>query len=283
MRAPRPYQQRSAYQPADPLAYTMLAELRCIRSETADLGAEVRLCSLCMEVALGESLLDENEEHTEYRVAFYQLPCGHLRCCSCALKWLDRAGIFHRVCHFCDSQKRSINPDLSVVLNTHEARVVPDMSWIKGFYGGKRKKPTSPSARPEIQLPAIQLPPIQEVNEVDLSTLPCETPKKKRPRERARMLMPSNIEVFGCTAPPQLQWTPKGQRHEEVLEYMHDAVSSLSSSDEEENGILSAKVQKKHKIWSWANSPEKRLPDQSFEEWVAEEEMTPRKKLRHAL
>ncbi|KAL8679825.1 MAG: hypothetical protein Q9186_003941 [Xanthomendoza sp. 1 TL-2023] len=276
--APRRYQRRSAYQPTDPMAYVMLAELHCIRSETADLGAEVRLCSLCMEVALGESLLDENDKNTEHRIAFYQLPCGHLRCCSCALTWLDRAGIFHRICHLCDSQQTSISPDLSVVLDTIETRVEPDMSWIKGFYSEKRKNPRSPNAWPE-----IHLPPIQEVNAIDLSTLALETPIKKRPRERRRMPMPSSIELFGCTAPPRLQWTPKAQRDEEVLEYMHEAISDLPSSDDENDGIVSVKVQKKHKISTWANSPEKPLPDQSFEEWIEEEELMPRKRLRHAL
>ncbi|KAL8808315.1 MAG: hypothetical protein Q9182_000135 [Xanthomendoza sp. 2 TL-2023] len=196
------------------------------------------------------------------------------------------------------TMKLSIKPDLSVVLNTLEARVEPDMSWIKGFYGEKCKKPRLPAALPEIllpaiqipaiqlpatQLPAIQLPPIQEVEAVDLSTLSFETPKKKRPREQPRMLMPSSIELFGYTAPPRLQWTPKGQRDEEVLEYMHDAVTDLPSSEDEKDGVMSVKMQKKHKIWNWANSPEKPLPDQSFEEWVEDEERIPRKKLRYAL
>ena len=44
---------------------------------------------------------------------------------------------------------------------------------------------------------------------------------------------------------------------------------------------MSVQVQKKHKLWSWANSPDKPLPDQSFEEWLEEEDkQQPRKKLR---
>lgn len=79
MQAIRPYQRRSAYQPTDSIAYLHPQELRCVRSEADELGPEVHLCSLCTEIALGEPLLDENEEQTEYCIAFYELPCGHLR------------------------------------------------------------------------------------------------------------------------------------------------------------------------------------------------------------
>lgn len=78
-RAVRPFEQRPAYNPTDPIAFTKLQELRCVRSGTADLGPEVRLCSLCTEVALGEPLVKESGDATEYKIVFYELPCGHLR------------------------------------------------------------------------------------------------------------------------------------------------------------------------------------------------------------
>lgn len=78
-RAVRFYEQRPAYQPTDPVAFIKLQQLRCVRSGDADLGPEVRLCSLCTEVALGEPLLDHDGGATESKIAFYELPCGHLR------------------------------------------------------------------------------------------------------------------------------------------------------------------------------------------------------------
>lgn len=146
------------------------------------------------------------------------------------------------------------------------------MSWIKGFYNGKPKKPALPKASPKIEL----LPPIQEDKEVDLTTFERETPVKKPAKEQRRVRIDTSIEVSEYSMPPQLQWTPKAQRGEDVLESMHD---ELPGFDEEQNGyILSAKVQK---LWSWANSPDKDLPDQSFEDWLEEEEkQQPRKKLR---
>ncbi|KAL8927841.1 MAG: hypothetical protein Q9172_001214 [Xanthocarpia lactea] len=279
--AVRPFERRPAYQPTDPIAYRALQELRCVRSDTADLGPEVRLCSLCTEVALGEPLLDDIGNATQHSIAFYQLPCGHLRCCSCALKWLDPAGIFHRVCHFCDSQQRSIDPDLSVVIGTFDCSVEPDMSWIKGFYDGKPRKPAAPDAQPK-----IELPPILEVNEIEATTLVSERPVKACPREQHRVPLPRGIEVAGQPVPPQLQWTPKAPRKEELLDYMRGAALEIPSSDEEQSYIMSAKGQKKHKHWTWPNTPKhEALPGQAFEDGLEEEEedQQPRKKLRRSL
>ncbi|KAL8729460.1 MAG: hypothetical protein Q9166_004708 [cf. Caloplaca sp. 2 TL-2023] len=303
----RPYQQRSAYQPTDPNAYLKLLDLRCIRNGTAGLGSEVRLCSLCMEVALGELLVDDDAANTEYRVAFYELPCGHLRCCSCALKWLDPAGIFHHVCHSCDSKKGSINPDLNVVLDKIDTHIEPDISRIKGFTKGKAKQPRSlQNPWPEIQLPSIQevkegvlatsapetpskklpeiqLSPIHEVKGIKPATSAPETPAKKRPRGQLRTPILSGIDVSGRPAPPLLQWTPTAQREEEVLEYLHDAVPYVTSSDEERDFTISVRAQKKRKIWAWANSPEKAMPDQDFEDWVEEDaQLHARKKPRRS-
>lgn len=177
-------------------------------------------------------------------------------------KWLDPAGIFHHICHFCDAQKPNINPDLTFILSTIDCQSEPDMSWIKGFYNGKPKKPAFPKVSPNIEL----LPPIQEDNEVDLPSWDRETPVKKRAGEQRRVRLDTSVEVSGYSMPPQLQWTPKAQRAEDGLESMH---GELLESDEEQNSyIMSAQVQKKHKLWSWANSPETALPDQSFEDWL---------------
>ncbi|KAL8656853.1 MAG: hypothetical protein Q9226_002502 [Calogaya cf. arnoldii] len=163
------------------------------------------------------------------------------------------------------------------------------MSWIKGFYDGKREKPALSTASPKIDVS----PPIQEYKEVDPekldretpgrkrsgATLERETPVKKRSGEQRRVRIDTGIELSGYSAQPQLQWTPltpKAQRKEEVQD-------AYFESDEESSGysMEDAKVQKKHKLESWANSPDGGLPDQSFEEWLEEEEkQQPRKKLR---
>ncbi|KAL8857274.1 MAG: hypothetical protein Q9178_006200 [Gyalolechia marmorata] len=260
--AVRPFERRPAYHPTDPIAYRALQELRCVRSDTADLGPEVRLCSLCTEVALGEALLDDNGNATQHSIAFYQLPCGHLRCCSCALK------------------QRGIDPDLSAVLGTIDCSVEPDMGWIKGFYDGRPRKPAAPDVQPK-----IELPPILEVNEIEATTLVSKRPVKACPREQRRVPFPLGIEVAGHPVPPQLQWTPKAPRKEELLDYMRGAALEIPSSDEEQSYFMSAKGQKKHKHWSWPNSPEhEALPDQAFEDGFEEEEdQQPRKKLRRSL
>ncbi|KAL8854283.1 MAG: hypothetical protein Q9221_000997 [Calogaya cf. arnoldii] len=168
------------------------------------------------------------------------------------------------------------------------------MSWIKGFYDGKRKKPSLSKTSPHM---IDLLPPIQEYKAFDPeklhretpvrkrsgASLERETPVKKRSAEQRRVKIHTGIEVSGYSVQPQLQWTPltpKTQRKEEVHESEHD---SDLESDEEFSGysMQETKVQKKHKLESWANSPDGDLPDQSFEEWLEEEEkQQPRKKLR---
>ncbi|KAL8668752.1 MAG: hypothetical protein Q9168_006630 [Polycauliona sp. 1 TL-2023] len=269
----RPYEQRPAYQPTDPVAFIKLQQLRCVRDGDAGLGPEVRLCSSCEEVSLGEPLLDGKGDATEDRIAFYELPCGHLRCCSCALKYLDPAGIFHEICHFCDSQKHNLNIDFTSILGTIGQREEPDMSWIKGFYDGKRKKPAIPKPSPRIEL----LPPIQEDREVDLATFDEQTPIKNRVAEQRRIRVSPRNDITGHARTPQLQWTPRSKSQREA-----DRFDSESLSEVEDYGYtVMMDTQKKHKLWSWANSPEGTLPDQSFEDWLEEEEkQQPRKKLR---
>ncbi|KAL8899500.1 MAG: hypothetical protein Q9192_001547, partial [Flavoplaca navasiana] len=189
-RAVRFYEQRPAYQPTDPIAFIELQQLRCVRSGDADLGPEVRLCSLCTEVTLGEPLLDHDGGATEFKIAFYKLPCGHLRCCSCALK------------------KPSINPDLSFILGVLDHREEPDMSWIKGFYDGKRKKPASLRASSKIEL----LPPIQETKELEPATPAKEAPVVARPGDRRRVRLSPEFEVSGYPVAAQLQRTPATHR-----------------------------------------------------------------------
>ncbi|KAL8994516.1 MAG: hypothetical protein Q9169_005545, partial [Polycauliona sp. 2 TL-2023] len=165
-RAVRPYKQRPAYQPTDPIAFLKLQQLPCVRSGDEGLGPE----------------------------------------------YLDPAGIFHQICHFCDSQKRFIKPDLTFILNKIETREEPDMSWIKGFYDGNRKRPALPKPSPAIDL----LPPIQEDREVDVATLDHETPAKKRLGDQRHVRVCQGIEVAGHSGSPQLQWTPKAKARQEA-------------------------------------------------------------------
>lgn len=74
-----PFGRRDAFEPGDASAYLKLQELRCIRDGIDTLGRDDPLCSLCKEVLLGETLIDGDGQNTEYRIAFYELPCGHLR------------------------------------------------------------------------------------------------------------------------------------------------------------------------------------------------------------
>lgn len=74
-----PYARRDAYQPSDPRAYLTLQQLRCVRHADDEFSSKAELCSLCREVLLGEPLLDDKDQETEHRIAFYELPCGHLR------------------------------------------------------------------------------------------------------------------------------------------------------------------------------------------------------------
>ncbi|KAL8912450.1 MAG: hypothetical protein Q9171_002543 [Xanthocarpia ochracea] len=158
-------------------------------------------------------------------------------------KWPLLERIFHHVCHFCDSQQRGIDPDLSVVLGTIGCSVEPDMGWIKDFYDDKPRKPAAPDAQPK-----IGLPPILEVNEIEATTLVSERPVKACSREQRRVPITLGIEVAGQPVPPQLQWTPKARRKEELLDYMRGAALEIPSSDEEQSYIMSAKGQKKHKL-----------------------------------
>ncbi|KAI4226038.1 MAG: hypothetical protein L6R36_003484 [Xanthoria steineri] len=240
----RPFEQRPAYSPTDPIAFLKLQQLRCVRGGSPDLGPE----------------------------------------------WLDPAGIFHHICHPCDSQKPSTNPDLTFILRTIDCSQEPDMSWIKGFYNGKRKKPAKLKASPSnIDV----LPPIQEDEEdVVPASLDLATPVKKRSGEQRRVRIDTRIEVSGYPVPAQLQWTPQAQRQKHIPNDTLDAPSHEPLSDDEEEqdrGITSAQAQTKHKLCSWANnSPDTdtATPDQSFEDWLEEEEeeqqqqQQPRKKLR---
>lgn len=74
-----PFERRDAYEPSDPEAYLMLQQLHCVRSEDGQPKPKDPLCSLCREVLLGEPLLDNHTNETEYRIVLYELPCGHLR------------------------------------------------------------------------------------------------------------------------------------------------------------------------------------------------------------
>ncbi|KAI4207320.1 MAG: hypothetical protein LQ349_009860 [Xanthoria aureola] len=163
------------------------------------------------------------------------------------------------------------------------------MSWIKGFYKGKRKKPALPKASPSnIEV----LPPIQEDEEdVVSASSDLVTPVKKRAGEQRRVRVDASIEVSGYPVPAQLQWTPQAQRQNHVPTNTFDAPPHEPLSDDEEEqdrGITSAQAQTKHKLWSWANnSPDTgtATPDQSFEDWLEEEEeeeqqQQPRKKSR---
>ncbi|CAL8576931.1 hypothetical protein XPA_002793 [Xanthoria parietina] len=206
------------------------------------------------------------------------------------MHWLDPAGIFHHICHPCGSQKPSTNPDLTFILGTIDCRQEPDMSWIKGFYKGKRKKPAKLKASPSnIEV----LPPIQEDEEDAVSaSSDLVTPVKKRAGEQRRVRVGASIEVSGYPVPDQLQWTPQSQRQKhmptDTLDAPHEQLSD-DGEEEQDRGITSAQAQTKHKLWSWANnSPDTgtATPDQSFEDWLEEEEEEeqqqhqPRKKLR---
>ncbi|KAL9005302.1 MAG: hypothetical protein Q9188_001928 [Gyalolechia gomerana] len=207
-----PFGRRDAFEPGDVSAYLKLQELRCIRDGIDTLGRDDPLCSLCKEVLLGEPLIDGDGQNTEYRIAFYELPCGHLRCCSCALKWLDTAGIFHHVCHFCDSQKLNIQPDLSELLDYANANAEPDLSWIKGFPKKKRAKSLSPPNYSPIYLPTIEeiggYHTADAAKDVDISTLALQTPAKRRKMNPETPHVFPDEEFPESLSPDQFQWTP---------------------------------------------------------------------------
>ncbi|KAL8938940.1 MAG: hypothetical protein Q9216_003626 [Gyalolechia sp. 2 TL-2023] len=207
-----PFGRRDAYQPGDASAYLKLRKLHCIREGVDSPGPDDPLCSLCKEVLLGEPLIDGDGLETEHRIALYELPCGHLRCCSCALKWLDTAGVFHHVCHSCDSQKLDIKPDLSELLDSTDTSAGPDLSWIEGF--PNRKRPKSPSS---IKYRPIYLPTIEEIGEyddadaaeeIDISTLALQTPAKKRKLIHETLQVSPDREIPESLSPDQFQWTP---------------------------------------------------------------------------
>lgn len=153
--------------------------------------------------------------------------------CSCALKYLDATGIFHEICQACDAHNISIVPDLSVVLDTIDTSVEPDLSWIPGFRPQKRKSTGNPSPRlpkqQKIDLPAtkqprtpssqpskhvdIVLPTIDEIPEFD--NLALQTPSTKRKRRGAQS--PEWI-IEERPAPSPFQWTPKAQRIQDVID-----------------------------------------------------------------
>ncbi|KAL8787808.1 MAG: hypothetical protein Q9213_001995 [Squamulea squamosa] len=205
---------------------------------------------------------------------------------------LDPAGIFHNMCHLCDSQKLNINPDLSIVLDTIDSPLEPDMSWVKGFYDGRPRMPASTGTWPQIELPRpygtrllspTLVPSMKEISEVGLATLALETPVKKCQREARGSSLPSVAETSRYALPSQLQRMPQAQREDEVLENSAGAVADAPSSDDEQSYIVSAQVHKKYKLWSWANHSDEDVPDQPFEDWIEEEEnRQPRKKLQQS-
>ncbi|KAL8709065.1 MAG: hypothetical protein Q9220_006086 [cf. Caloplaca sp. 1 TL-2023] len=139
--------------PEDPGAYAELSTLQCVRRTDADPESDILLCSLCSEVALGEPLLDEHDNETEHRIAFYALPYPK--------------GIFHHICHACDGQLLSIQPDLRSVLESIDMSVPPDMSWAHVPYDEKSRKASTKTPQ------ALY----EEINELSL-----ETPNSRRKR-----------------------------------------------------------------------------------------------------
>ncbi|KAL8773186.1 MAG: hypothetical protein Q9209_001862 [Squamulea sp. 1 TL-2023] len=182
------------------------------------------------------------------------------------------------MCHFCDSQKVNINPDLSIVLDTIDSRLEPDMSWIKGFYDGKFRIPASPGTWPKIELPTMK-----EIQEAALATLAVVTPVRTCQKEARGSPLSSVVETSSYALPSQLQWTPQAQQEDEMLEHSATAMADAPSSDDEQSYTMSAKVPKKHKLWGWANDSKEDVPDQASEDQIEEEEnQQPRKKSRQS-
>ncbi|KAL8975436.1 MAG: hypothetical protein Q9197_000334 [Variospora fuerteventurae] len=249
-----PYARRDAYEPSDPMAYLTLQQLRCVRIADQDLSTlKDPLCSLCREVLLGEPLLDDENQVTEYRIAFYELPCGHLRCCSCALKWLDTAGIFHRICQPCDSRKLNIEPDLTVARDFINLKAKVDLpgTWTDGVYdpGPQNLSPISTDRSP------IILPAIGEVqyddgpdtpSKLDLSALVFQTPAPKRRRLDLRGPYPSSIDLHGTPGPDEYIWTSHARRERDVIDDLESATFP------EEHNSPSAMRAKADKLRVWA-------------------------------
>ncbi|KAL8695423.1 MAG: hypothetical protein Q9218_000001 [Villophora microphyllina] len=266
-----PTQRRDAYQPSDLAAYLRILDLSCFQDETEGSKPEDPLCSHCKEVQLGEALLDEDDNETEHRIALYTLPCGHLRCCSCALKYVDAAGILYRICQACDDQMLGTQADLTHSLGSVDRSVEPDMGWIPNFRPKKRKSLGAPSLRPpkyaKIDLPdpqlpktppsqrhdypAIRLPSIGGVS--DFHTTCLQTPATKRKR---RGLLPSEHDIYGSAAPSPFQWTPQTQRRDDLI---HKAENEIipEEDDKLEEEILDQEmtptIKKKRKLREWGS------------------------------
>ncbi|KAL8908820.1 MAG: hypothetical protein Q9207_000546 [Kuettlingeria erythrocarpa] len=286
LRAPSylPFKRRDAYQPSDASAYLMLQQLRCVSSQDGESDPKHDpLCSLCREVLLGEPLLDDNDNETEYRVAFYALPCGHLRCCSCALKYVDTAGVFHHICEYCDSQELNAMPDLSAILDSIGYGVP-----LPGF--DEIKPPQPPHL---IEYSPIRLPTIEEVeytilrttpSKLNLSALKLQTPAAKRvtldldsptrqtiPAKRRKVDDQDQEDSSPITS---FQWTPVAQR-------VHKNYSPFTLEEIPETRDSPAMVEaKKAKLRGWALGCKRKSEDAGkgesgilrYEEFVEEEE-----------
>ncbi|KAI4110147.1 MAG: hypothetical protein L6R37_000040 [Teloschistes peruensis] len=245
-----PPQRRSAYQPSDLAVYAQLLELPCVRDATDGPKRNDPLCSHCKEILLGEPLLDGNGNKTGHHIALYALPCGHLRCCSCALQYLDAKSIFNHICQACDDQTFVTQEDLTDSLGFMDTRTEPDLGCIPNFLPKKRKSlgtpssshrakhvrielldsPPSPSPKtPQAQrhhYSAIQLPTLAEVPRF-------RTPNSRTPatRHKRRGVLPSEYEIYGSAAPSRFQWTPQGQNADDILDMARNQI--LPEADDE--------------------------------------------------
>lgn len=110
---------------------------------------------------------------------FYSIFADLDASCSCALKYVDTAGVFHRICEYCDSRKLNAMPDLSDILESIGYGVP-----LPGF------DEINPSQPPHLtEYSPIRLPTIEEVeytklrktpSKLDLSALKLQTPAAKR-------------------------------------------------------------------------------------------------------
>ncbi|KAL9597787.1 MAG: hypothetical protein Q9219_004914 [cf. Caloplaca sp. 3 TL-2023] len=224
------------------------------------------------------------------------------RSCSCALQWLDAAGVFHRVCHACDSQKLKFKPGQSLLT---DASNEPDLSWMKAL--PKRKIPNS---SPQTRYSPIQLPTIEEVagnkqndvGEVRFSGLALETPVKQRQWSRPEPST-SKVEDVGSPTPDLLPCTPTGQPHtrfvghfetaalpEDYSNNNEDTADSMpmpmtpktrSAIQEKEDRLVRWSSRKKRPSDLFSGEMEKGWDAPTFEEWV-EEEKRIKKKPRYA-
>ncbi|KAL8922913.1 MAG: hypothetical protein Q9208_004875 [Pyrenodesmia sp. 3 TL-2023] len=221
LRAPSylPFSPRDAYQPGDPNAYLMLRELRCVLAQDGVFDPDP-LCTGCREILIGEPLLDDKGNETEYRIAFYALPCGHGRCCACALKFVDTAGLFYQICQCCDSKQMNVKLDLSGILDSIGYGAEPALP--PGF--DEIKWPRSPI---RTEYSPIRLATISEVeynqapetpSRLNLSALKLQTPATKRvtldlnsPTRQINPAKRRKVDYQDQEDPPQIssfQWTP---------------------------------------------------------------------------